>query len=219
MFAVDIFSREWAEREGTRERSVCAQHVVVWELKSKLGLFSRQISNKSFAHFPALATLNDTRRITKKYSKSLSGLHREFFRRFSDLKNWHRSTCHLKTLPAPYHKTLKHHRNCNKKWSIFSLTEVQFLKLSCFFYVTLTISCFQTAIGTDNAFLAWPVCEQTFRIATTNTTLRLWRTALKGRTTLLTHIIKSDFLRRVVNKCIYEMSYVTKLTPTCFVIC
>lgn len=49
--------------------------------KSKLALFSRQIWNKSFTHFPTLATLK-----VKKYSESLDVLRGEFCPRFSDFE-------------------------------------------------------------------------------------------------------------------------------------
>ncbi|TWW62846.1 General transcription factor II-I repeat domain-containing protein 2B [Takifugu flavidus] len=52
--------------------------------KSKLAIFSRQILNKSFTHFPTLATLKEAGAKVKKYSESLDALHGEFCRRFSD---------------------------------------------------------------------------------------------------------------------------------------
>ncbi|KAJ3612449.1 hypothetical protein NHX12_020724, partial [Muraenolepis orangiensis] len=54
--------------------------------KSKLVLFSRQMSNKSFAHFPTLAVQKEAARNAKKYCKSLDDLHREFCRRFCDFE-------------------------------------------------------------------------------------------------------------------------------------
>ena len=58
----------------------------VTAFKAKLILFSRQMSNKSFTHFPTLATLNVPPGHTDRYSTTLTHLHTEFNRRFADFE-------------------------------------------------------------------------------------------------------------------------------------
>lgn len=85
-FAVDIFSHmnELNVKLQGKDQFVHDMYTNVRAFKSKLILFSRQMSNKSFAHFPTLAVQKEAARNAKKYSKSLDDLHREFCRRFSD---------------------------------------------------------------------------------------------------------------------------------------
>ncbi|KAG1925728.1 protein FAM200B, partial [Pimephales promelas] len=53
--------------------------------RAKLTLFSRQMTNKSFTHFPTLAIIKDVpSRLTVKYTTTIEDLHTEFNRRFSD---------------------------------------------------------------------------------------------------------------------------------------
>lgn len=64
--------------------------------KRKLSLFSKQMSNKSFAsHFPTLVTLKEAPRQVQKYRKS-QDLHGKFCQWFSDLEKLrsHFSWCH-----------------------------------------------------------------------------------------------------------------------------
>ena len=86
-FAVDIFSHmnELNVKLQGKDKFVHDMYTNVRAFKSKLTLFFRQISYKSFANFPTLATQKEASRNVKKYSKSLDDLHREFCRRFSDL--------------------------------------------------------------------------------------------------------------------------------------
>ena len=92
-FAVDIFSHmnELNVKLQGKEQFVHSMYTNVTAFKSKLTLFIRQISNKSFDHFPTLATQVEATQNTKKYSKSLEDLHGEFCRRFSDFETIIRS--------------------------------------------------------------------------------------------------------------------------------
>ncbi|XP_076744961.1 general transcription factor II-I repeat domain-containing protein 2-like [Maylandia zebra] len=85
-FATDIFSHlnELNVKLQGKEQFVHDMHTNVKAFKSKLALFSRQILNKSFTHFPTLATLKEAGAKVKKYSESLDALHGEFCRRFLD---------------------------------------------------------------------------------------------------------------------------------------
>ncbi|KAJ8378190.1 hypothetical protein AAFF_G00245380 [Aldrovandia affinis] len=69
-----------------KDQFVQDMYTNVKAFKSKLVLFSRQIFNKSFTHFPTLATVKEAGAKVKKYSESLDALHGEFCRRFSDLE-------------------------------------------------------------------------------------------------------------------------------------
>lgn len=85
-FATDVFSHlnELNVKLQGKEQFVHDMHTNVKAFKSKLALFSRQILNKSFTHFPTLATLKEAGAKVKKYSESLDALHGEFCRRFLD---------------------------------------------------------------------------------------------------------------------------------------
>uniref|UniRef100_A0A8C3THQ5 Uncharacterized protein n=1 Tax=Chelydra serpentina TaxID=8475 RepID=A0A8C3THQ5_CHESE len=58
----------------------------VTAFKAKLVLFSKQIKDKVFTHFPILKYLEVSSEQRKKYSKILSDLHGEFSSRFSDFE-------------------------------------------------------------------------------------------------------------------------------------
>lgn len=65
-------------------------HELYMELKSfqiKLQLFSNQLKNQNFSHFPKLKTLNVLCSLSKKYSCQLELLKEEFSRRFVDFKS------------------------------------------------------------------------------------------------------------------------------------
>ena len=112
-FAVDIFSHmnELSVKLQGKEQFVHGMYTNVTAFKSKLTLFIRKISNKSFDHFPTLATQVEATQNTKKYSKSLEDLHGEFCRWFSDLKQL---SGHFSWCPVLYHKTLKlHNPSCS----------------------------------------------------------------------------------------------------------
>ncbi|XP_051788407.1 general transcription factor II-I repeat domain-containing protein 2B-like [Erpetoichthys calabaricus] len=112
-FAVDILTHmnELNVKLQGKDQFVYEMYTNVRAFKTKLALFSKQMSNNSFVHFPLLATLKEPPRLAKKYRKSLDNLHGEFCPRFSDLEKFtsHFSWCHV-----PLHKTLKrHHRSCS----------------------------------------------------------------------------------------------------------
>ena len=114
VFAVDIFLHvnELNVKLQGKDQFVHEMYTNVRAFKSKLILFSRQISNKSFFHFPTLATQKEPTRHAKKYSKSLDILHEEFCRWFSDFEK--KLTRHFSWCHVPCHKTLKQHRrSCN----------------------------------------------------------------------------------------------------------
>ena len=65
-FAVDIHTHEWAECEATRKIPACAWNVHnLRASRTKLPLFSQQMPNKPFPHFPTLAMLKEARRHVK----------------------------------------------------------------------------------------------------------------------------------------------------------
>uniref|UniRef100_A0A3Q3X0I4 Uncharacterized protein n=1 Tax=Mola mola TaxID=94237 RepID=A0A3Q3X0I4_MOLML len=85
-FAVDILTHmnELNVKLQGKDQFVHEMYTNVRAFKTNLALFSKQMSNKSFAHFPTLATLKEAPRHVKKYRKSLDDLHGELYRRFSD---------------------------------------------------------------------------------------------------------------------------------------
>ncbi|KAA8579610.1 hypothetical protein FQN60_006703 [Etheostoma spectabile] len=94
-----------------KDQFVYDMYINVRAFKSKLTLFSRQISNESFAHFPTLATQRVATRNAKKYSQLLDDLHREFCRRFSDFEKIDKF---LQLVSCPLSHTLKQHcMTCN----------------------------------------------------------------------------------------------------------
>ena len=86
-FAVDISSHmnELNVKLQGKEQFVHGMYTNVRAFKSKLTLFSRQISNKSFAHFPTLATPILATQV-EATQNALEDLHGEFCRRFSDFE-------------------------------------------------------------------------------------------------------------------------------------
>ncbi|XP_047502444.1 general transcription factor II-I repeat domain-containing protein 2B-like [Penaeus chinensis] len=85
-FAVDILTHmnELNVKLQGKDQFVHDMYTNVRACKTKLALFSKLMSNKSFAHFPTLATLKEAPRHVKKFRKSLDDLHGEFYHRFSD---------------------------------------------------------------------------------------------------------------------------------------
>lgn len=105
-FAADIFSHfnELNMKLQGKDQFVHNMHTNVKAFKSKLALFSRQMLNKSFTHFPTLATLKEAGAKVKKYSESLDALHGEFCRSFLISK---KLTSHFSWWPVLCHKTPK----------------------------------------------------------------------------------------------------------------
>ncbi|XP_067950552.1 general transcription factor II-I repeat domain-containing protein 2-like [Watersipora subatra] len=87
-FVADVFSHmnELNMKLQGKDQFVQDMYTNVKAFKSKLVLFFRQILNKSFTHFPTLATLKKAGAKVKKYSESLDALHGEFCRQFSDFE-------------------------------------------------------------------------------------------------------------------------------------
>lgn len=85
-FTVDILTHmnELNVKLQGKNQFVHEMQANVRAFKTKLVLFSKQMSDKSFAHFPTLATLKEAPQHVKKYRKSLDDLHEEFCRRFCD---------------------------------------------------------------------------------------------------------------------------------------
>lgn len=100
-FAVDIltYMNELNMKLQGKDQFVHEMYTNVRAFKIKLTLFSKQMSNKSFAHFPTLATLKQAPRHVKKYRKSLDDLHGEFCRRFSDFEKIDKS---LQLISCPF---------------------------------------------------------------------------------------------------------------------
>lgn len=76
-FTVDILTNmnELNEKLQGKNQFVHEMQANIRAFKTKLVLFLKQMSGKSFAHFPTLATLKDAPRHVKKYRKSLDDLH------------------------------------------------------------------------------------------------------------------------------------------------
>uniref|UniRef100_A0A8C4RUC5 General transcription factor II-I repeat domain-containing protein 2 n=1 Tax=Erpetoichthys calabaricus TaxID=27687 RepID=A0A8C4RUC5_ERPCA len=92
-FAVDILTHmnELNVKLQGKDQFVHEMYTNVRAFKTKLALFSKQMSNNSFAHFPTLVTLKEAPRLVKKYRKSLDNLHGEFCHRFSDFGKIYKS--------------------------------------------------------------------------------------------------------------------------------
>lgn len=83
-FTVDIHMNELNVKLQGKHQFVHEMQANVRAFKTQLVLFLKQMSDKSFAHFPTLATLKEAPQHVKKYRKSLDDLHEEFCRRFCD---------------------------------------------------------------------------------------------------------------------------------------
>lgn len=85
-FTVDILTHmnELNVKLQGKNQFVHDMQTNVRAFKTKLILLSKQMLDKSFAHFPTLATLKEAPQHVKKYGKSLDDLHEEFCRRFCD---------------------------------------------------------------------------------------------------------------------------------------
>lgn len=111
-FAVDILSHmnELNVQLQGKDQFVHDMYTNVRAFKSKLILFSGQLSNKSFAHFPTIGMQKATRNV-KKCRKSLADLQREFYRRFTDFEKIDKP---LQLVSCHRHKTPKQHpMSCN----------------------------------------------------------------------------------------------------------
>ncbi|KAK0145774.1 General transcription factor II-I repeat domain-containing protein 2B [Merluccius polli] len=173
-FAVDILSHmnELNVKLQGKDQFAHDMYTNVRAFKSKLTLFSRQMSNKSFAHFPTLAM--QKARNVKKYCKSLDDLHREFCRRFTDFEIIDKSlqlvSCPLSQDPetAPHELQLE---LIDLQSDSVSKEKFKSLKLNDF-YASLNEATFPNLRRTAQKMLALfgstYVCEQTFSIMNFN---------------------------------------------------
>ena len=92
-FSVDILTHinELNAKLKGKELFAHDMYTSVTALKSRLALFSAQMSNNSFVHFPTLLTMKEVPKHANKYSKSLNDLHHEFCRRFLDFQKLQKS--------------------------------------------------------------------------------------------------------------------------------
>ncbi|XP_027861956.1 general transcription factor II-I repeat domain-containing protein 2-like [Xiphophorus couchianus] len=174
-FAVDILSHmnELNVKLQGKDQFVHDMYTNVRAFKSKLILFSRQMSNKSFAHFPTLAMQKATRNV-KKYCKSLDDMHREFCRRFTDFEKIEKSlqlvSCPLSQDPetAPHELQLE---LIDLQSDSVSKEKFRSLKLNDF-YASLNEATFPNLRRTAQKMLALfgstYVCEQTFSVMNIN---------------------------------------------------
>ncbi|XP_067940656.1 general transcription factor II-I repeat domain-containing protein 2A-like [Watersipora subatra] len=175
-FAADVFSHmnELNMKLQVKNQFVQDMYTNVKAFKSKLVLFSRQILNKSFTHFPTLATLKEARAKVKKYGESLDALHGEFCRRFSDFEKIDKS---LQLVACP----LSQDSETAPEELQLELIDLQsdpvlkekfnYLKLNDF-YASLNEAAFPNLRRTARKMLALfgstYVCEQTFSIMNIN---------------------------------------------------
>ncbi|XP_067940313.1 general transcription factor II-I repeat domain-containing protein 2-like [Watersipora subatra] len=175
-FAADVFSHmnELNMKLQGKNQFVQDMYTNVKAFKSKLVLFSRQILNKSFTHFPTLATLKEARAKVKKYGESLDALHREFCRRFSDFEKIDKS---LQLVACP----LSQDSEAAPEELQLELIDLQSdpvlkEKFNCLklndFYASLNEAAFPNLRRTAQKMLALfgstYVCEQTFSIMNIN---------------------------------------------------
>ncbi|XP_067947134.1 general transcription factor II-I repeat domain-containing protein 2-like [Watersipora subatra] len=175
-FAADVFSHmnELNMKLQRKNQFVQDMYTNMKAFKSKLVLFSRQILNKSFTHFPTLATLKEARAKVKKYGESLDALHGEFCRRFSDFEKIDKSlqlvACPLsqdsETAPEELQLELIDLQSdpvLKEKFNYLKLNE---------FYASLNEAAFPNLRRTAQKMLALfgstYVCEQTFSIMNIN---------------------------------------------------
>ena len=175
-FAVDILSHmnELNTKLQGKDQFVHDMYTNVRAFKSKLTLFSRQISNKSFTHFPTLAMQKEATRNAQKYSKSLDDLHGEFCRRFCDFEKIEKSlqlvSCPLSRDPetAPQELQLE---PIDLQSDSVSKEKFNSLKLNDF-YASLNEATFpnlrRMAQKMLTLFGSTYVCEQTFSITNIN---------------------------------------------------
>ncbi|CAI9725739.1 transcription factor II-I repeat domain-containing 2-like [Octopus vulgaris] len=87
-FAVDINQKLNELNTKLQVKGIFA-HELYLEVKAfqwKLGLFTKQLNEQKFIHFPLLKTQSVTQESSDKYSSQLMALQKEFIRRFADFK-------------------------------------------------------------------------------------------------------------------------------------
>ena len=181
VFVVDIFypMNELNVKLQWKEQFVHGMYTNVRAFKSKLTLFSRQISNKYFAHFPTLAmptlaTQVEATQNAKKYSKSLEDLHGEFCWGFSDFQKVGNSlqlvSCPLSHVPETEQPELQLELIDLQSDSVFK-EKFNSLKLNDV-YASLNKVTFPNRRRTAQKMLVFfcstCVCEQTFSVMNIN---------------------------------------------------
>ncbi|KAJ8393026.1 hypothetical protein AAFF_G00069300 [Aldrovandia affinis] len=157
-----------------KDQFVQDMYTNVKAFKSKLVLFSRQILNKSFTHFPTLATVKEAGAKVKKYSESLDALHGEFCRRFSDFEKIDKSlqlvACPLSQDPETAPEELQLELIDLQSDPVLK-EKFNSLKLNDF-YASLNEAAFPNLRRTAQKMLvlfgSTYVCEQTFSIMNIN---------------------------------------------------
>ena len=175
-FAVDIFSHLNVLNVKLQGKDLLVHDMYtnVRAFKSKLGLFSRQMSNKLFAHFPTLAVQKGAARNAKKYCKSLDDLKGEFCRRFCDFEKIDKSlqlvSCPLSQEPESAPPELQLELIDLQSDSV-SKEKFKSLKLNDF-YASLNETAFPNLRRTAQKMLvlfgSTYVCEQTFSVMKIN---------------------------------------------------
>lgn len=171
-FAVDILTHmhELNVKLQGKDMFVHDMYTNIRAFKTKLALSSKQMSNKSRAHFPTLAMLKEAPRHVNKYRKSLDDLHGEFCRRFSDFGKIDKSlqlvSCPFTQDPetAPQELQLELiYLQCDtilkEKFNSLRLDE---------FYASLSANIQKMAQRMLVLFGSTCVCEQTFSVMNTN---------------------------------------------------
>uniref|UniRef100_A0A674NDA0 SPIN-DOC-like zinc-finger domain-containing protein n=1 Tax=Takifugu rubripes TaxID=31033 RepID=A0A674NDA0_TAKRU len=234
-FATDIFSHlnELNTKLQGKDQFVHDMYTNVKAFKSKLAIFSRQILNKSFTHFPTLATLKEAGAKVKKYSESLDALHGEFCRRFSDFDKIDKS---LQLVAYPLSQDPETAPE-ELQLELIDLQSDPVLKgkFKCLklndFYASLSKAAFprlrQTAQKILALFGSTYVCEQTFSIMNINKashrsrlTDQHLRSILRIATTKLTPDF--DVLAKKGDQQHYNaasQTYLLPLFPPCIVHC
>ena len=92
-FSVDILTHmnELNAKLKGKELFAHDMYTSITAFKSKLALFSAQMSNNSFVQFPTLLTMKEALKHVNKYSKSLNDTHHKFCRRFLDFEKLQKS--------------------------------------------------------------------------------------------------------------------------------
>ena len=85
-FATDIMQKMNELNKELQEKEIFAHdlYLKVKSFQTKLTVFAKQISNKNFAHFPLLKSQSVNAISAKRYSGHITGLKKEFAKRFFD---------------------------------------------------------------------------------------------------------------------------------------
>jgi len=102
------FAHEWAEHQATgKDQYVHDMYTNVRAFKSKLTLFSRNISSKYFTHFPTLAVQKEASETRRNAANRWKTCTENSIVVSVTLKNWKVTSA---SVLSPVHKNLKQHR-------------------------------------------------------------------------------------------------------------